>query len=123
MIEIKYTGAEKCFKHNVTIFEKLVQMNAMRDLIRTIYMHGLSTTLKESTKTQQPELYNFVQASSSNNVNILDDELKKKFQKVMENLNFGWDSGQMSEVKSHLKSWIGKENGASRSALSIIHLS
>lgn len=122
MFELKYKTTDKCFKNNVTIIEKLVQIYAMNNLTRTIFMHGLYPTLKESIKTEQSELHNFVQAASSNDVNLLDDDTKEKFQKVIENLDYGWDSSQMLEIKTHLGSWIGKENGASSSALSFTHM-
>ena len=122
MMECKYKGNEKCFRNNVTLVEKLLTMNALKDLTTAIYLYGLYPTLKEKTQEDLPELYQFVQAATSNNVDMIDKEHIRKFRQIMDNNNYGWDTGGMYQLKVHFGSWISKENGASRSALSIMVL-
>ena len=121
-MEIKYEGKDKCFKNNVTLVEKLMTMCALKDLTTTICLHGLYPTLKDNIQQDHPELHQFVQAATSNDAAIITKENQEKFKRILENNNYGWDTGGMLQLTAHTNHWITKEHGASRSALSIMVL-
>ena len=88
----------------------------------TICLHGLYPTLKDDMKENNPELHQFVQAATSNGAAIITKENQEKFKKILENNNYGWDTGRMQQLLANTRYWIAKENGASRSALSTMVL-
>ena len=121
-MRVKYTPPEQCFGKNLTLVEKLMTMCALKDLTMTICLHGLYPTLKDDMKENNPELHQFVQAAESNDPNIITEENQEKFKKILENNNYGWDTGGMQQLLTNTRYWIAKENGASRSALSTMVL-
>ena len=118
----KYTSSEKKFKNNVSIFKKLVQMNALKDLTRTIFMHGLYPVLTESAMANKTALYNIVHAASRSNVTLLNAKEINIVLGVVENLDCGWDSSIMYKLEDHFGDWMNKKGGASCSVLPILYI-
>ena len=123
MMEAKYAGKKKeIFNHNQTLVEKLMTMCALKDLAKTICLHGLYPTLKDNMQQIHPELHQIVQAATANNFAIITKKNQVQFKKILDNNDYGWDTGGMHEVTARTSSWIRKDDGASRSALSIMVL-
>ena len=122
-MEAKYTGKKKeIFNHNQTLVEKLMTMCALKDLAKTICLHGLYPTLKDDMQEINPELHQIVQAATSNDFAIITNENQDQFKKILDNNQYGWDTASMQQVVATTSAWFKKDNGASRSALPIVVL-